>query len=144
MRQAGGVRGGDSGIGPIYSVPPFVQRGHGIGSFLRGIWRTVRPVIWSNVKSLGRKALHTGGKIMTNIVDNLAQTRVRDIVSKHVSESAQNIINKLRGGGGLRKRKRASSRKLLKQKTKRARITKRKSFSSKRKASKTIKRDIFS
>jgi len=53
---------------------------------------------------------------MTDIADNPAQTRVRDIVSKHVSESAQNI-NKLRGGGsGTRKRKRASSRKPRKQK----------------------------
>jgi len=62
LRQAGGGGGerGDSGIGPIYSVPPFVQRGHGIGSSLRGLWRTVRPVLWSGAKSLGREALRTG------------------------------------------------------------------------------------
>jgi len=145
VRQAGGGGGGrgDSGIGPIYSVPPFVQRGHGIGSFLRGLWRTVRPVLWSGAKSLGREALRTGGMIMTDIADNPAQTGVRDIVSKHVSESTQNIIKKLSGGGGARNRKSVSSRKPRKQKTKTARITKRKT-SSKRKASKTIKRDIFS
>ena len=67
IRQAGDGRGSDSGIGPIYSVPPFIQRGHCIGSFLRGLWRTVRPVLWSSAKSLGRKALRTGGKIMTEI-----------------------------------------------------------------------------
>jgi len=51
-------------------------------------------------------------------------------------------INRLRGGGGgVRKRKRASSRKPRKQKSKRTKITKRKS--SKHKASKTIKRDIL-
>jgi len=60
VRQAGGGGGRDhSGIGPIYSVPPFLQRGHGIGSFLRGLGRTVRPVPWSSAKSLGREALHT-------------------------------------------------------------------------------------
>jgi len=142
VRQAGGGRGGESGIGAIYSVLPFVQRGHSIGSFLRGLWRTVRPVLWSNAKSIGREALRTGGKIITDIADNPAQTRVCD-VSKHVSESTQNFINKLRGGGGgrVRKRKRASSRKPRKQKTKRARITKRKSSSSsKGKTSKTIKK----
>jgi len=89
VHQAGGGRGGDSGIGPIYSVPPFVQRGHGIGSFLRGLWRTVRPVLWSNAKSLGREALRTGGKIMTDIADNPAQTRIRDIVSKRVGIDAK-------------------------------------------------------
>jgi len=142
VRQAGGGgrERGDSDIGAFYSVSPFVQRGHGIGSFLRGLWRIVRLVLWSNAKSLGREALRTSGKIMTDIADNPAQTRFRDIVSKHVSDSTQNI-NRLRGGGGgVRKRKRATFRKSRKQKTKRARITKRKSFSScKRKTSKTIK-----
>jgi len=82
VRQAGGGgrERGDSVIGPIYSVPLFVQRGHGIGSFLRGLWRTVRPVLWSNSKSLRREALRTGGKIMTDIADNPAQTGVRDIL----------------------------------------------------------------
>ena len=112
VRQAGGERG-DSGIGPIYSVQPFVQRGHGIGSCLRGLWRTVRPVLWSNAKYLGREALRTGGKIMTDIADNPSQTG--DILAKHVSKSTQNIIKKLRGGGA-RKRKRASSGKPRKHK----------------------------
>ena len=89
VRQTGGGRGGDSGMGPIYSVPPFVQHGHGIDRFLRGLWRTVRSVLWSNAKSLGREALRTGGKIMTDIADNPAQTRVRDIVSKRVGNDAK-------------------------------------------------------
>jgi len=92
VRQAGGGGRGDSGIGPVYSAPPFIQRGHGIGSFLRGLWRTVRPVLWSNAKSLGREALRTGGNIMSDIADNPAQTGVRDILSNHVSESALNIV----------------------------------------------------
>jgi len=130
IRQAGGGggRGSDSGIGCIYSVPPFIQRGHGIGSFLRGIWRTVRPVLWSSAKSLGRKALCTGGKIMTEIADNLSQTG--HILSQHATETTQNIIKKLRGDS----RKRAASRKPPRKhhKAKRAKITKRKSSSSKK------------
>jgi len=143
IRQAGGGRGSDSGIGPIYSVPPFIQRGHGIGSFLRGLWRTVQPVLWSSAKSLGRKALRRGGKIMTEIADNPSQTR--HILSQHAMETTQDIIKELRGGS--RKRKRAASRKPPRKhrKAKRAKITKRKSSSSKkRKVPKTIKRDIFS
>jgi hypothetical protein len=99
----------------------------------------VRPVLWSNAKSLGREALRTGGKITTDIADKPAQTVVHEILWKHVSESTQNIINKLRGGGGVHKKKRAFSRKPLKQKTMRAKITKRKS--SKRK---TSRRNPFS
>jgi len=126
IRQAGGG-GGGRGIGPIYSVPPFVPRGHGLGSFLRGLWRTVRPVLWSSAKSLGREALRTAGNIMTEIAANPGQTG--DILSKHATETTQNIIKKWRGGGS-RKRKRVSSRKPRKHNAKRAKIAKRKSSSS--------------
>jgi hypothetical protein len=47
---------------------------------------------------------------MTDIAANPGQTG--DILSKHVTETTQNIIKKLRGGGS-RKRKRASSRKTV-------------------------------
>ena len=73
--------------------------------FFRGLWRSVRPVLWSGAKSLGREALRTGGNIMTEIAANPGQTG--DILSKHATETTQNIIKKLRGGG--RKRKRAFS-----------------------------------
>jgi len=89
IRQAGGG-GGGRGIGTVYSVSPFVQPGHGIGSFLRGLWRTVRPVLWSGAKSLGREALRTGGNIMTEIAANPGQTG--DILSKHATETTQNIV----------------------------------------------------
>ena len=56
---------------------------------------------------------------MTEIAANPGQTG--DILSKHATETTQNIIKKWRGGG--RKRKRASSPKPRKQ-NKRARITK--------------------
>ena len=52
LHQAG--RGSHSGIGPIYSVPPIVQRGHLIGRFLSGLFRLFRRVLWSGVKAVGR------------------------------------------------------------------------------------------
>ena len=130
-----GVGRGGCGIGPVYSVSPFVQRGHGIGRFLRGLWRIVRPVLWSGAKPLGREALRTGGNIMTEIAANPGQTG--DILSKHATETTQIIIKKLRGGG--RKRKRASSHN---HKAKRVKIAKRKSTKGKAPPT-TIKRDIL-
>jgi len=59
LTQAG--RGSE--IGPIYSTPPFVQRGHGIGNFFGTLFRSVKPIIWSGAKAHGRKSLRIGDKI---------------------------------------------------------------------------------
>ena len=74
-REAG--RGRED-IGPIYSTPPFVQRGHGLSSVLSGLFRTLRPILWSGAKSmgketlkaLGREALRTGGMFLPDIAEN--------------------------------------------------------------------------
>jgi hypothetical protein len=80
------------GIGPVYSVPPFVQRGHGIGSFLGNLFRQVRPVIWSGVKAVGKESLRTGSKILSDIADT--DRKPRDIIASHVGASAQNVVQK--------------------------------------------------
>jgi hypothetical protein len=103
----------DDVIGPVYATTPFVQRGHGIGSFLSGLFRMIRPIFVSGAKAVGRESLRTGGKILSDIAANKASDveGVRDILAKHVSESAQGLIHKAlsgrgtkrkRGGGGAR------------------------------------------
>ena len=47
-----------------------MQRGHGIGSFLGGLFRQVRTVLWSGVKAVGRETLLTGGRILSDLADN--------------------------------------------------------------------------
>jgi hypothetical protein len=106
VRQAVGGGGyGDNGVGHIYISPIFVQRGHGIGSFLSDQFRAVRPIFW-----LGAKALRTGGRIQTGIADNPTTASARDIISKNVAESLQNLSSKIRGQGRKRKRMITSSR----------------------------------
>jgi hypothetical protein len=88
MHQAGS--GFDNGIGPIYTITLFLQQGHGIGSFLSGLFRMVRPFICRGTKDVGRETLLTGGKILTDIAkNNSPDISARDIVSKHVTESTQ-------------------------------------------------------
>jgi hypothetical protein len=108
LRQAG--QGGD--IGPIYSVLPFIERRHGIGSFLGGLWRSIRSILWSGAKhfgketlrSLGRETLRTGGKILKDIAENeFSDFTTHDIISKNLSESTQNLIGRIRGRGRKRK-----------------------------------------
>ena len=103
VRQAGGGSG-DNGVGPIYTVPPFVQRGRGIGSFLSGLFRAVRPILWSGAKVMGKEALGTSGKILTGIADN-PNVGGREIISRNMTESLKNVSAKM-SGRGQRKRKR--------------------------------------
>jgi hypothetical protein len=73
---------------------------------------------------VGRETLRTGGKILTDNAENKSpELSPKDIVSEHVTESVQNLIGNLRGGG--RKRARGFSRK----KAKRARVIERDIFS---------------
>jgi hypothetical protein len=74
-----------------------MKRGHGLGSIL-GLFRTLRPILWSGTKSvgkeaykaLGREALRTGGNIITDIAEN-PPTQTTDIISKHVAASIHKI-----------------------------------------------------
>ena len=60
----------------------------------------VRPVLWRGVKYVGRETLHTCGKILTDIDDNTTpDVKSGEIVAKRIGESAQNLIQKLRGRG---------------------------------------------
>ena len=127
-KQAGAGGGSDHGIGRIYSTPPFLQRGHGIGDFFGSLFRWVMPIILSGVKALGRETLRTGGDILSDIAEAKPTTslQAKDIVSKHLYESRQNLINKLSGRG--RKRKGPSAKNKRKP-NKKAKITKRDIFS---------------
>ena len=104
LLQAG--RGSHNGVSPMYSVSPFVQRGHGLGSFFSGLFRLIRPVLWSGVKPVRRVMLLTGGKILSVLAYNTSSdVKPRHIIAKHLSFSAQNLIQKRRGKG----RKRAAA-----------------------------------
>jgi len=56
LNQAGVGLHSAPGIGPIYSAPIYLQRGHGT------LHRFVRPILWN----VGR----TGGSIITDIAKN--------------------------------------------------------------------------
>jgi len=99
LRQAG--RGHTKGIRPIYDAPPVLQRGYGIGSFLQdyGV-RLDRssgavPKLWDE-RRYARDAISCRAW-----PDR--QESPKDIVSRRVNETAENLIGKLRGRGRKRK-----------------------------------------
>ena len=60
-------------------------------------------------KILGREALRTGGKILSEIAD-IPQTRYQDIISKNVQGTFQNLSSRMMGRGRKRKRRRSRIR----------------------------------
>jgi len=92
---------------------------------------------------LVREALRTDGSILTDIAEN-SQTATRKIVSKYVTDTTQNIRNKLRGAGGGRKRNRLPSALRIVKRKRTTTVTQRKSERvNGLKRVGTIKRDIF-
>jgi hypothetical protein len=53
----GGVVGG---IGPVYRASFRVLRGNELGSFFRGHFRFVKPLLYSGAKAVGKEALKNG------------------------------------------------------------------------------------
>ena len=75
-------------------------------------------------QALGSETLRTGGKFLTDIAENrLHELSPKDIVCKHVTDSVQNLIGNLRGGGRKRARGVLSLTK-KRNKAKRARVIK--------------------
>ena len=131
------------------------QRGHGIGSFLGGLFRSVLPLLKSGARAIGREALRTGVNIASDIATH--KTPFRESFEHRFKESADNLkrkanekINTLMEGSGYnikkKRKKRHSSTKQRRKSTKKPKKVKRKS-KKQRKKKKTKKRtveDIFS
>lgn len=59
-----------SGVGAIYKGVAY-PRGHGFGSFMKGLFRTVMPLIKSGVKTIGKETLRTGSNFLGDIVNDV-------------------------------------------------------------------------
>lgn len=108
VNQSGG-RLGD--LGPLYVGSPFVQRGEGIGSFLGGLFRMIKPVLFSGAKAVGRETLSAGANILSDIVQKKPDEKVKNIVKRRVNESTKRLVDKMKGNG-RRKRKRVEKREM--------------------------------
>jgi len=109
LNQSGG--GGE--IGPVYRASFRKQRGGGIGSFFRGLFRFVKPLLFSGAKAVGKEALKTGSNIITDILNKEPEQPVGDIFKSRFTEAKGNLEQKIKKmtGSGLRlKRKRQSKK----------------------------------
>ena len=98
---------GGGEIGPLYKASVRVQNGHSIWSFFR-FFRFVKPLLASEAKAVGRKALKSGSNI-TDLIEREPDRKVGYILRTRFGEAKDNLEQKIRNmtGSGLRlKRKR--------------------------------------
>ena len=85
-----------------------MQRGNGIASFFRGLFRFVKPLLYSGAKAVGKEALKKVSNIITFLIKSLNNLGV--IFLKSFSEAKVNLEEKIKkmtvfGLGLKRKRK---------------------------------------
>jgi hypothetical protein len=141
-----------SGVSVVYKGSPY-QRGHGIGSFLGGLFRTITPLLRSGVKTVGKEALMSGVNVLKDVInavppDQALSSRVKEFTGNLKRKADEKIDRVIMGGSGYKKKRinvtpQSLKRLLAVHQVKKRRVPSKKSL--KRKVSKSVvnKKDIF-
>lgn len=78
------------GIGAIYRGSPY-QKGHGIGSFLGGIFRSILPLFKTGARAVGKEALRTGVNILGDVAENRP---IKEAFHGRLQEAGKNLKRK--------------------------------------------------
>jgi hypothetical protein len=111
------VRQAQTGQGMNYFAGMATQKGHGIGSFLGGLFRTIFPFLQQGAQAVGREALRAGSHVLADVASGVQP--LGESVKRHASEVGQNLMTKLSEkmkGNGIKRLKtapRAQSRRVL-------------------------------
>jgi hypothetical protein len=73
-----------------------VQRGNGIGSFFRGLFRFVKPLLYSGARAVGKEALKTGSNIITDTLTKEPEQPVGNIFKNRFVEAKDNLEQKIK------------------------------------------------
>lgn len=110
-RQCGGSLDGFEGA--LY------QKGYGLGSLFRGLFRSALPLMKRGIKTIGKEALKSGVLVAHDVISGESP---RNAVKKRMTNAVSKILGNNQKGSGIRKRKR-STRKQSSSKVKRRRMS---------------------
>jgi hypothetical protein len=99
------VEGGISDIGDVFMNPYVIQSGRGIGNFLAGLYKHLKPLISSGLHALKKQGIKTGAAVlqdigkkpMRDILKEQGEIAVNDLTLKGI-----NKLKKLQDGSGLK------------------------------------------
>jgi len=83
-------------------------KGHGLGGFLGGLFRTILPFLKSGAAAVGREALRTGSHILADAASG--EVPLAASVQNHTKEATSNLMQKLNAklsGTGIKRKRRA-------------------------------------
>ena len=72
-----------------------MQRGHGLGSLVKGLFRTATPLLKKGALALGREAMSTGINI---VEDALSGHSLKTAAKRNVSRAGKRLVKKAIGG----------------------------------------------
>ncbi|KAK3907144.1 Putative uncharacterized transposon-derived protein [Frankliniella fusca] len=79
-----------AGGGQYYAGSSY-QKGHGIGSWLGGLFRTVLPLLKSGATAVGREAARAGAHVLADVASG---DTFADSAKRHTGEAVQNLKRK--------------------------------------------------
>ena len=88
-------------IEPLYRGGFHVQQGHGIGSFLSGLFLIVQPILVSRAKAVGRETVAAGANILSDIAAQ--KSNPKQIIAVRITQSTNTLVSRLRDRGRKRK-----------------------------------------
>jgi hypothetical protein len=89
--------GGGGEVGPVYRASFRVQRGNSIVSFFRGLFRFVKPLLYSG--AVGKEALKTGSNIINDVLNKEPKQPVGDIFKGRFVGAKDNLKQKIKNDG---------------------------------------------
>ncbi|XP_024943873.1 uncharacterized protein LOC112494814, partial [Cephus cinctus] len=105
------IGGGYSTKFRVFAGSPY-QRGHGIGSFLGGLFRRVLPLLSRGARAVGKEAVRAGMNILTDVSERGAP--LKQAFRTRAAESGMNLkrkaeakIDELMKGSGYKAVKRS-------------------------------------
>lgn len=105
-QTGGSARTGHGGISNVYVGSPN-QRGHGIGSFLGGLFRRIIPLLKQGARTVGKEALRAGVNVASDVLDSgmhpreAFKMRLRES-GETLKRKAQEKIDTLMKGSGYK------------------------------------------
>lgn len=138
LNQAG------TGFGSVYAGNAY-QRGHGIGSFLGGLFRCVFPLLKSGTAKIGNELLKTGVNIVSDIaqngdIDSAIRMRGKETLNNLSRMAGEKMFGRGYGANVTRKRKQSQANgrggkkaKTTKSKNKKSAVKKKKPTQKKKK-----------